>query len=688
LVAQPSRRVLSFPCTTLWESPILYRLIIVFALLATATSQCLAQGRTVCPRTFDQCRMHCLELGGVGDRKDPDKSCTNMCTRRTCISPETINRGAGAAPQDKNATDKAAPDKNAGTAAAKSPPPKGQAAPQPAAPAPVARTGAPNSQPAASAPGGNKPNQSPAADLTRQASRLMQSGAIGDAMTLLNQAIAADPQYGEAYRYRGMAHNRSAQYGPAVADLTRAIELEPNSADPLVARGAAYLSLNNLGAAMDDLNKASAIAPYAPGPFAWRGAVYSRQGEQDRALDEINKGIKLDPNFVASYVNLGEVLTRLQRYDKAVEAYTKYLAVSPSIQAFAARGMDYLMLGDKARAQADFATALRINPNYVPALVGQGRAFADGGSFNDAIASFGQVLALQPNHVDALLRRARAYELQANFAAARTDLQRVLQVAPGNAVASAALDRLDVKGAINTAAPAANRTDRVALVIGNSRYGALNTLQNTTNDARLVADTLKTLGFKSVRVVLDGKRDDILAALKGLASDAASADWAMVYYAGHGLELNGSNYLAPVDVRYENDSDIPKESIPLDNVLAAVGDAKSLRLVVLDACRENPFAEDIRKAAGLTSIGSGLARIEPEAGTLVAFATKHGDIAVDGTGSDSPFALALTNRMKTPGLEISQIFRLVHDDVYAATDRKQEPFTYGQLSARALYFRQ
>jgi tetratricopeptide (TPR) repeat protein len=597
--------------------------------------------------------MHCLELGGVGDHKNADKSCTNMCTRRKCISPETISWGAGAAPREG-----AAPDKVAGTPAAKPPPPKGQIAP------------------------------SPAADLTRQASRLMQSGAIGDAIPLLDQAVAADPQYGEAWRYRGMARNRSAQYGPAIADLTRAIELEPRSADALTSRGGAYVALNNLGAAMDDLNKAGTIAPYAPGPFAWRGTIYSRQGEQERALEEINKGIKLDPGFAISYVNLGEVLTRLQRYDKAVEAYSKYLAAAPSIQAYAARGMDYLMLGDKARARADFAAALKINPNYLPALIGQGRAFADGGSFNDAIKSFDQALTLQPNNVDALLRRARVYELQANFAAARTDLQQVLQVAPSNAVASAALDRLEVKTAVNTGAPAAKRTDRVALVIGNSRYGALNTLQNTANDARLVAETLKTLGFKSVRVVLDGKRNDILAALKGLASDAATADWAMVYYAGHGLELNGSNYLAPIDVRYENDSDIPNESIPLDNVLAAVGEAKSLRLVVLDACRENPFAEDIRKAAGMTSVGSGLARIEPEAGTLVAFATRHGDIAVDGTGGDSPFAVALTNRMKTPGLEINQIFRLVHDDVYAATDKKQEPFTYGQLSARALYFRQ
>jgi tetratricopeptide (TPR) repeat protein len=507
-------------------------------------------------------------------------------------------------------------------------------------------------------------------------------------MPLLDQAIAADPQHGEAYRWRGMARNRSGQSGLAISDLTRAIQLLPTNTNALTSRGAAYLNLNNLGDALADFNRAAEIAPYAAGPFAWRGLVFSRQGEQERALSEINKAIRLDPNYTAAYGNLGEVFTRLQQYDKAAEAYSKSLPGAPTVQVYTARGVDYLMLGDQARAQADFTAALKINPNYVAAYIGQGRAFFDVGKFIDATKSFDQALTLQPSNVDALLRRARSFELQGDFAGARADAQKVLQIAPANTTASATLDRLDAKALINNGSPVADRTDRIALVIGNSHYSAVNTLQNAANDARLVAETLRTLGFKSVRLVLDGSRDQILAALKQLASDAATASWAMVYYAGHGLELNGSNYLAPVDVRYENDSDIPKESIPLDNVLTAVGEAANLRLVVLDACRENPFLEDIRKTSGMTSVGTGLARIEPEAGTLVAFATKHGDVAADGGAGDSPFALALTNRMKTPGLEINQLFRLIHDDVYAATDKKQEPFTYGQLSARAFYFRQ
>ena len=227
---------------------------------------------------------------------------------------------------------------------------------------------------------------------------------------------------------------------------------------------------------------------------------------------------------------------------------------------------------------------------------------------------------------------------------------------------------------------------RVALVIGNSHYKAVDALANPERDAKLLADAFRRSGFEKVQLVIDGTREGLLAALKSFAADAANADWAVVYYAGHGIELDGSNYLVPIDVKYENDADIPKESLALDEILNAVGAASKLRLVILDACRENPFVAEL-KAAQTSGAGRGLARIEPESGTLVAFATKHGHYATDGTGEDSPFATALVQRMAMPGLEISQMFRLVHDDVYAGTDKQQEPFTYGQLSAQGFYFK-
>jgi uncharacterized caspase-like protein len=202
-----------------------------------------------------------------------------------------------------------------------------------------------------------------------------------------------------------------------------------------------------------------------------------------------------------------------------------------------------------------------------------------------------------------------------------------------------------------------------------------------------VADAISRAGFANVRTLVDGNRDEMNAALKKFTADAANADWAVIYYAGHGIEYDGNNFLVPVDVKYTEDADIPKESIALDAVLNAVGPASKLRLVMLDACRENPFASQVHGDAESSAIGKGLARIEPDSGTLVAFATKHGHVATDGDGQDSPFASAVVKRMQTPGLEINRLFRLVHDDVYASTNKEQEPFTYGQLSAQEFYFK-
>ena len=124
-----------------------------------------------------------------------------------------------------------------------------------------------------------------------------------------------------------------------------------------------------------------------------------------------------------------------------------------------------------------------------------------------------------------------------------------------------------------------------------------------------------------------------------------------------------------------------------DRVLAKVEGAKKLRLVILDACRENPFAAKMASAGATRSIGRGLARIEPEAGVLVAYSAKDGQVAQDGDGLNSPFAESLLKHLDEPGLEINMLFRRVHDDVKTRTAGQQIPFTYGALPAEALFFK-
>ena len=206
-------------------------------------------------------------------------------------------------------------------------------------------------------------------------------------------------------------------------------------------------------------------------------------------------------------------------------------------------------------------------------------------------------------------------------------------------------------------------------------------------DAASIAETLRQTGFQTVTLAPDLSRSALIAALNAFSEQAERADWALVYFAGHGIEVGGVNYLVPVDARLKSDRDIGDEAVPLDRVLEAIDGAHKLRLVILDACRDNPFLGSMRRTLASRSVGQGLARVEPEGGTLIAFAAKHGQTALDGEGEHGPFVQALMRRVATPGLEINKLFRLVHDDVLAATGRRQEPYVYGSLPGEDFFFK-
>jgi hypothetical protein len=213
---------------------------------------------------------------------------------------------------------------------------------------------------------------------------------------------------------------------------------------------------------------------------------------------------------------------------------------------------------------------------------------------------------------------------------------------------------------------------RVALVIGNSTYANAPRLPNPHNDARAFADALWRVGFSQVTRQRDLTRDTRVDALQTFAAAADRADWAVVYFAGHGLEIGGLNYLVPTDAKLATDRAVTFETAPLDQVLQAVDGAHKLHIVILDACRDNPFVQTITRSLSATrSVGMGLASLEPEGATLVAFAAKHGQTAMDGTGSHSPFVSALLRNLDTPSLEINLLFRKVRDDVLAMTDKRQ-----------------
>lgn len=221
---------------------------------------------------------------------------------------------------------------------------------------------------------------------------------------------------------------------------------------------------------------------------------------------------------------------------------------------------------------------------------------------------------------------------------------------------------------------------RVALVIGNSRYEHVGALPNATNDAKALASSLEATGFQSVTVKYDLSRDQLVTALSEFARVADSADWAAVYYSGHGIEYRGTNYMIPVDARLKLDRDVDLEAVDIGKVSSAIDGARKLRLIILDACRDNPFIEQMKRTIATRSINRGLARVEPDAGTLIVYAAKHGETALDGDGNNSPFAAALLRRIQTPNIELRRLFDLVRDDVMTSTNKRQQPYSYGSLS--------
>ncbi len=236
--------------------------------------------------------------------------------------------------------------------------------------------------------------------------------------------------------------------------------------------------------------------------------------------------------------------------------------------------------------------------------------------------------------------------------------------------------------------------NRVALVIGMSEYQSVVDLDNTLNDARGIADTLSGVGF-NVTTVLNAEANQLRASVEDFAFRSETADLALIYFAGHGVEVQGENFLIPVDAKVQSNKDIQRQAVSLKELLASVEHARKMRIVILDSCRDNPFGdaldvsalEETAAAAEQTrSIGSsGLAAPSPDRGTLVAFAARDGARALDGDGENSPFAIALMNNLSKPDLEISLMFRQIRDQVLEATFNQQEPHTYGSLSGTPFY---
>ncbi|HZF33019.1 MAG TPA: caspase family protein [Candidatus Angelobacter sp.] len=237
-----------------------------------------------------------------------------------------------------------------------------------------------------------------------------------------------------------------------------------------------------------------------------------------------------------------------------------------------------------------------------------------------------------------------------------------------------------------SAASAATTTGsqrRVALVIGNSAYQYAPHLPNPTNDAEAMAASLQKLGFEVTKGI-DLDRTETEMIVRQFSKSLPGADVALLFYAGHGIQVGDQNYLIPVDAQLADETDLHFEATDLNLVMDLMSREPRVSLVFLDACRDNPFAQTLARSMGSTrstSIGRGLAIVDAAAGSFIAYATTPHEVALDGNGNHSPFTAALLSHMDTPGLSVSDLMIDVRNDVLTATQNKQRPWDTSSLTS-------
>jgi tetratricopeptide (TPR) repeat protein len=502
---------------------------------------------------------------------------------------------------------------------------------------------------------------------------------------------AAPKDIALAYAIRGDALFKKRNLDKAIEAYGKAIELDPDSVGFLNARGWAYEMSGKDDQAIADYDLALQKRPNFAFAYNNRGTVYLRRGALQSALDDFNAALKIKGDMFFAHNNRGRVLAMNKDFDGALADFAAAEQINPTPpQPNVFRCVAYIDMGKFDDALGECNKAIAKAPNYPFALCSRAEAYLGKGNLDPALKDLNNVLGQNPNNIRAHMDRGRLFEKRGDLAQARADYRSAayaltkfddIDVAMARKIAQERLAALtDQSGG------GGNAGRRIALVIGNGAYKNVHALDNPPRDARLIAGSLKDLGFQSVTVANDLTRDKFFETLKTFASDAEKADWAVIYYAGHGFEIGGVNYLVPVDAKLAVDKDAEKEAVALEQVIAAVGGARKLRLVMLDACRDNPFAANMQHTIELKLVDKGFSDIEPSAGFMIVYAAKHGETALDGEGADSPFATAVARDVKEPHVEVRKLFDIVRDDVWAATKHSQQPFTYGSPAGREDFY--
>ncbi len=492
--------------------------------------------------------------------------------------------------------------------------------------------------------------------------RVTISQVLGDSATAkkdIDKAIAASPRSATPYVQRALEHERAGDAAAALADLDRALAIDPAAGTALAARGSLLRRLGLLVRARADFAAAAALGP----PFRrlaliHKSGVELRAGDLKAAYDDLIAAARESGDMAAAEATATNADLLVRAGDLALDK-----------------------LKDPSAAEKHYRDAERLVARNWSAALGLARVAEARGDRAAAAAIYKRILAATeatPKLYERMLASFRLRQLT-------TPVKRTERGAFRNA--------FDIGVTAGRGSP--DGLKRVALVIGQGDYRRLASLPNPPRDAAVMANALADMGFDTVEIAENLDAADLRGVPAIIAEKAAQADVALVFYAGHGVEAAGVNYLIPVDAAPESDRDLKAGALALADLTAAAARAKRGALVIVDACRDDPFAEAravaASRAAGAQQreapprLHSGLATTAAVApNSVVLYSTAPGEVALDGEGLDSPFVRALLETLATPNQPFEAVVRDTTAGVIAKTNGQQKPAAYGTAPAIAL----
>jgi tetratricopeptide (TPR) repeat protein/formylglycine-generating enzyme required for sulfatase activity len=513
-----------------------------------------------------------------------------------------------------------------------------------------------------------------------------------------SKSIELDPKSALYYNNRGYTYFGKGDRDRAIADYGKAIELNPKYADAYFNRGIALNAKGDKDRAIADFSKTIEFDPKNVSAYANRGKAYAANADRDRAVSDMSKVIELDAKNVAAYLDRAAAYAAKNDQERAIADYTKAVELdAKNIGAYSNRGKAYVAKGEHERAIVDFSKVIDLGANNAAAYFDRAWAYLQAGKPAEALPDAMRSLGQRPNAANTLDTRAHIYEALGRKEDAIADYRKLLELP-----APSAADRQRVEIARERIAklslPAqtgAQTEKRVAFVVGIDRYDNLGThaqLQKAVGDANAMAAALSSLEF-AVTMEANATRSTFNLRWQEFLNSIAPGDTAAVVFSGHGVEINGVNYLLPRDVpriRLGRDELLKRESLSLHELLSDLRERRPrFTFIVLDACRDNPFADGGKAVGG----ARGLARVEPPDGTFIMFSAGAYQTALDRLSDDdkaptSIYTRTLVPLLKTPGMSLLDMADQVGEqvrDLAATVSHQQTPSFYsGVVGGRRL----